>query len=410
LADGLAVALVASLPWSTSATGILVVLWLLAVIPALDWAALRRAILIPAGALPLILVGLGVAGMFWASVTWSERIDGISSFAKLTVIPLLLCRFSQSNRGRHVLIGFVLSCTVLLIYSWIFFAWPNLPVPGKANSPGIPVKDYISQSAMFTICIFVNAQIAVDLWRRGRHYLALALAALCLIFFANIMYVATSRTALVVILILLVIFGLRQFGWKGAIGLVVGCAALAAVAWPSAGYLRERVGTFVPEISSDPADGVPTSAGERLTFWTKSVGFIRSAPIIGHGAGSIHDQFEKSAVGRSGMAAEAAANPHNQILAVGIQLGFVGIFVLLAMWGSHLMLFRSGSMASWVGLVVVVQNVIGSLFNSHLFDFTHGWLYVAGVGIAGGIALKESAATRSNRGATKDLSLESSNG
>jgi O-antigen ligase len=55
-------------------------------------------------------------------------------------------------------------------------------------------------------------------------------------------------------------------------------------------------------------------------------------------------------------------------------------------------LFRSGSFAAWVGLVVVIQNIVGSLFNSHLFDFTHGWAYVVGVGIAGGIVLKESAA------------------
>jgi O-antigen ligase len=45
-----------------------------------------------------------------------------------------------------------------------------------------------------------------------------------------------------------------------------------------------------------------------------------------------------------------------------------------------------------VGLVVVIQNIVGSLFNSHLFDFTHGWVYVVGVGIAGGVVLKESVA------------------
>jgi len=36
---------------------------------------------------------------------------------------------------------------------------------------------------------------------------------------------------------------------------------------------------------------------------------------------------------------------------------------------------------------VVIQNIIGSLFNSHLFDFTEGWLYVFGVGIAGGMVM-----------------------
>ena len=45
----------------------------------------------------------------------------------------------------------------------------------------------------------------------------------------------------------------------------------------------------------------------------------------------------------------------------------------------------------WIGLVIVVQNIVGSLFNSHLFDFGQGWVYVLGVGVAGGMALKKRA-------------------
>lgn len=62
--------------------------------------------------------------------------------------------------------------------------------------------------------------------------------------------------------------------------------------------------------------------------------------------------------------------------------------VLLAMWVAHFMLFRSGGMTAWIGTIIVIQNVASSLFNSHLFDFTQGWLYVFGVGIAGGTALR----------------------
>jgi hypothetical protein len=88
------------------------------------------------------------------------------------------------------------------------------------------------------------------------------------------------------------------------------------------------------------------------------------------------------------MAALRADNPHNQTFAVAIQLGLLGAVALWAMWLAHLMLLcRPSGLAAWVGLVVVGQNVIGSLFNSHLFDFTHGWLYVVGVGIAGGLTL-----------------------
>ena len=49
-------------------------------------------------------------------------------------------------------------------------------------------------------------------------------------------------------------------------------------------------------------------------------------------------------------------------------------------------------LAAWIGAVVIVQNVTSSLFNSHLFDFAEGWLYVVGVGVAGGVMLRNSAA------------------
>ena len=33
-------------------------------------------------------------------------------------------------------------------------------------------------------------------------------------------------------------------------------------------------------------------------------------------------------------------------------------------------------------------NVFTSLFNSHLFDFHEGWMYVIGVGVAGGMVIR----------------------
>jgi len=48
--------------------------------------------------------------------------------------------------------------------------------------------------------------------------------------------------------------------------------------------------------------------------------------------------------------------------AVAIQLGLVGAAVLWAMWIAHFLLFRGNGLAEWVGLVLVVQNIVGSLF------------------------------------------------
>ncbi len=389
LADFFAAALAASLPWSTTATGVLAVLWLLAIVPALDLACLRRVCLTPAGYLPLVLVGLGAAGMLWADISWAERWNGFGSFLKLLCIPLLLCHFTISGRGQHVLIAFLASCVLLLAVSWSLFKWPELPFPVSPRSFGIPVKDYISQGAMFTVCIFVGAHLALDCWREGRRYLGLVLISLVLIFLANVFYVATSRTSLVVIPILLVVFGFRFFGWKGATGLIVAFLVLMVVAWSSAGYLRERVGSLFHEIVNHQPTGVATPAGERLEFWKKSIESIKTSPAFGHGTGSIPDQFRRAAAGQTGMAGEASVNPHNQFFVFGIQFGFVGIALLLAMWITHLALFRADEFVAWIGIVVVTQNIVGSLFNSHLADFTHGWLYVVGVGVAGGMTLNK---------------------
>lgn len=391
LAELLAILFAASLPWSTSATGIIAVLWLLALIPTLELASLRRVLISPAGGLPVLLVAFGALGMLWADITWAERLGGVGSFLKLLFIPLLLWQFSRSERGNRVLAGFLAACVPLLVYSWAMYVWPGLPGLSSKNAAGVPVKDYISQSAMFTACVFILGYLACDIWREGRRYLAVAVLALALIFLVNVLYIATSRTALVVISILLVLFGYRQFKWKGVIGFVAGFAILAAVAWPSAAYLQIRVKTFFDEVQAYHSGGAPTAAGERLEFWQKSIGFVRTAPIIGHGTGSIREQFRLSAVGRTGMAGEVSTNPHNQILAIGIQLGLVGMALLLAMWVAHATLFRSAGLAAWVGLVVVVQNFISSLFNSHIADFTHGWLYVVGAGVAGGVVLSQGA-------------------
>ena len=100
--------------------------------------------------------------------------------------------------------------------------------------------------------------------------------------------------------------------------------------------------------------------------------------------------FQDAAVDQAGAAAEVVGNPHNQTLNVAIQWGALGIVMLYAMWLSHLLLFRGDGLASWIGLMVVVQNFFTSLFNSHIFDFTPGWMYVLGVGIAGGTMFRAS--------------------
>jgi O-antigen ligase len=384
VADGLAVAVAVSLPWSTSATSILIVLWLIAVVPTLDVASVRREAMTPAGGLPVLLWALGALGMLWADASWSDRLHGLGSFHKLLVIPLLLAQFRRSERGHWVVIGFLGSALVLLVVSWGLALIPGLTWRGN-NSTGVPVKDYILQSGIFALCAFGLLAQAVELWRARRLRLALVLALVAALFIANIFYVVTGRTTIVVMVALLLMFGLWFFGWKGVLAAGLIGAVLASLMWVSSPYLRDRVTRIAADIQ-EYRTNLNTPVGLRLEFWRKSIDFVARAPLIGHGTGSIKGLFRADATVETDPAA-IATNPHNQILTVALQLGLAGIFVLIAMWIAHLALFRGGSLMSWFGMMIVAQNIVSSLFNSHLFDFTQGWLYVFGVGIIGGSVL-----------------------
>jgi len=389
LADYLMIGVAIALPWSTSATVILICVWALTVIPTIEPKELKEEMTRAAACLPVALFVLAAAGMIWADVPFRERLKGIDSFLKLLTIPLLMIQFRRSDRAIWALAAFMISGTLLLAASGLALLSTRGDAWGWAKGYGLPVKDYIAQSAVFTICAFGLFYLAIDAFRLRWKLFGVFFLAIGVLFLADMFFVTTSRTALLTLPFLLLLLGFRQFGWTGtaaafAIGIV-----MAGAVWAASPYVRFRISSLVVEITQPKADTIGTPAGERLNFWKRSIESVAEAPVIGHGTGSIREAFKRSATGQ-GTSAVVSVNPHNQALAVAIQLGAFGVLLLVAMWLSHLALFlRGAGMASWIGLLVVAQNAIGSLANSHLFDFTHGWIYCIGVGVCGGIATRQ---------------------
>jgi hypothetical protein len=390
-ADVVAVLIAASLPWSTSLVGIFGVVLLLAVTPTLDlrafWALLKRPICV----MPLALFGLALLGTLWSDAAWGARLYAVEPTAKLLVLPFLLYHFERSKRGTWVFTAFLVSCTLLMVMSWLVAWHPGISMKaqGAGAERGIFVKDYINQSQEFTLCAVALAYPIVTLLRAKRIALAALLTVIALCFFANMAFVVVSRTALVTIPIMFAVFALLHLRRRSIVLILCGAAILSVVAWYASPQLRWTAETFTRDYRLYMERNEPTSIGLRLEFWRKSLGFFAEAPMIGHGTGATRGLFERVAVGGIHQASgEVIGNPHNQTLNVAVQWGIIGVALLYAMWILHLLLFRGGDLVNWVGLLVVVQNIFSSLFNSHIFDFHEGWMYVLGVGVAGGMALK----------------------
>jgi O-antigen ligase len=171
---------------------------------------------------------------------------------------------------------------------------------------------------------------------------------------------------------------------------MVGLMLIAGLSWAASPYLRQRVLNVVEEVKTFRPNEVDTSSGARIEFWTHSLKIVQEAPLFGHGAGSTREAMSRS-FNVDPNSSGAPSNPHNQLLAMAIPYGIVGALLLVAMWIAHLRLFTGSGSLAFVGLAIVTQNIVGGLFNSHVFDFTQGWFYVLGVGIVGGALMHQNA-------------------
>jgi O-antigen ligase len=387
-ADIFVVLIALVLPWSTSLVAIFAVAWLVTMVPSLNIRSFMQTLKLPISVLPIALFGLAAVGTFWSDAPWATRLYAIGPTAKLLALPALYYHFERSSRGLWAFTAFLVSCMLLLAMSWIVAFNPNLALKSGAEF-GVPVKNYIDQSQEFALCAVALAYPIAMFVRAKRFLLAASLTAIAVSFVVNMTFVNVSRTALVTIPLMLAVFALLHLKWRNVAILFCVALMLAGGAWFASPTLRTKLAAFSEDYRLYKERNEPTSIGIRLEFLQKSFRFFSEAPIIGHGTGSTRALFEQAATGPRILAAgQVVGNPHNQTLNVAIQWGAVGIFVLYAMWWFHLLLFRDDGLVAWIGLLVVVQNIFTSLFNSHLFDFHEGWMYVLGVGIAGGMTLK----------------------
>ncbi|MGV7213373.1 O-antigen ligase family protein [Bradyrhizobium sp. UFLA05-112] len=394
--DFFLVTLAVTFPWSTTLTTGLVLSLFPMVLTTHSSRELIEELKRPACALPIALVGLALIGTAWANgVPWSERLHALQKVLKLLwVLPLFL-HFRQTRRVMPVFVAYTVSNLILLALSFLVFISPEISNIVGAKEPGIPLKNYIDQSQAFALLGVIFLGLAAESIRVRHWDRAIIFAAVSASFFVNLAYVNIARTAFVYVPPMLLLLVLRYArGWL-FLAPLVSLFLLAASLWATSPNLQSKISRIYKEVDAFEAnvtvvDGHPAGGAERLEFWRKSIGFVRSAPIFGHGTGSTKGLFTTEAAGKSGVMAMVVDNPHNQTLAVAIQWGMAGCLLLYAMWGAHLWLFRRGfggpeqSLFAWIGLVSIVQILVSSLLNSHLFDFYQGWLYLFAVGIAAG--------------------------
>ncbi|KRR09045.1 ligase [Bradyrhizobium jicamae] len=391
IADVFAILAAFALPWSTTVLAIFVLCWLGAVAWVMDWRAYGRLLKQPICYLPLALFGLAAVGTLWADAAWSVRLAAIVPTLKLLALPGLFYHFQRSSRGMWVFIAFLVSCALVMVMSWVVAYDPSFSLRSdQTDTRGVFVKNYIDQSQEFALCAVVLIYPIIRFARAEKLLPTLLLGVVAVCFIDTMAFIVASRSAMVTIPVMLVAVALVHMRPRNSLIVIGVMIALVGLLWVTTTDLRWGAKRLLKDYQQYRTEQRVTSIGLRLEFWQKSLLFISEAPVIGHGTGSLPGLFKREATSYSKSESSAGSiisNPHNQTLNVAVQWGVIGVILLYATWLSHLLLFRGNDFVSWIGLLVVVQNMFTSLFNSHLFDFHEGWMYVLGVGVAGGMTL-----------------------
>src|SRR5713226_2079273 len=130
--DLLAVLIALLLPWSTSGVSIAGVLWIIALIPAIEMRAFLRSLMRPVCALPIAFFALALVGTLWSDASWGARLYAVSPTAKLLLLPLLLYHFEPASLGEWVVVASVASCTLLVAVAWVVAFGPQLALKPEA--------------------------------------------------------------------------------------------------------------------------------------------------------------------------------------------------------------------------------------------------------------------------------------
>lgn len=375
------------LPWSTSGLAIAMAIFLLLAaftIKSIDIFSTLRS---TAGIIPILLFLLMCLGMLWSTEPLGP--GGVSHYVKLLLIPIVMSTAFTPKQALHVGYGFLGGCILVLMLSVLSF-W--IALPWKHYAPGIPFKENAVQSGNFVLCAFGLAIGAVAAWEQERKKLAIGASLLAVAFIVDVFAIYISKTGVLMAAALMGLFLIHVEGWKRAafiailvIVTAVGALSLSSEAQRRLSEISNDIKAELPPSGERERSNATMSTASRVDFWTKAVGFIQEAPIFGHGTGSTKSLYQSLEASRPSPYGEAVPDPHNQFLAIAIQVGLFGGAVLLAMWASHAWTFRGMGAANAIGQAVVLQNIIGSLFNSHISTVTQGSLYCLAIGLLAGL-------------------------
>lgn len=334
-----------------------------------------------------LLFGALLLGTFYGATPWREALGILGKYIDLAFIPLFMLMLSSETARIWAQRAFFAASTIILLLSYAV-GLKLLPVQHwmtQLAAPDNPVifHSHITQNNIMAMAIFLallNAREAASnklRWAWG------VFAGLALF---NVLFMVIGRTGYLILFTLLgwlawttfaryVASRGKKWGIRQAASVLLSMLLVILLALQLSPRLHERVSTVGAEFHAwKPNHGEGTSAGERLDFYFNTVQIIQHHPLLGVGTGGLPAAFAQQTLGIS---AKKTPNPHNEYLMMTVQIGILGLGLLLylffSLWRQAPYLATPFAQDAARGLVLAYM--VNCAFNSALLDHADGLFF-----------------------------------
>jgi O-antigen ligase len=248
---------------------------------------------------------------------------------------------------------------------------------GGASNNHFVFKDHIAQNLLmsyFVLVMLVKSQETPSIVNK---FISIGIAFLAII---DIVFFVQGRTGYISLAANIVLF-LVYFSPRKKIGLYI--ALTLFISFLLFGFSKNftsRIELAAAEFQNKDSKQL-TSVGQRVEFFTKSLELIKEKPILGWGTGSYAQQFCRVAISDEWCQA-GKFHPHTQFMAIGVQLGLLGIGIFIYFLWSAIEIAKKLDLSQKVlALGLIATLIVDSFLHAPLFLVSEAQFFIIMLGL-----------------------------
>ncbi len=329
----------------------------------------------PVAMLSLAMFGLLVLGGFYGDASWGEVFKVLGKYSSLLLLSLLIPLFQDVHMRRNGLAAFFLTMVVVLLLSYLIgFGMLSGGGPFKGyENYGIVFRSHITHNLLVAFSAFAFATLARIATSPHRRILWVALAVMAVY---NVLFMVKGRTGYLVLGVLFVYFFVEWLRWEGFLIAVLGGSVIVVCAFFLSDVFHARLSDTAADFHKWRSGQISEEGplGLRLAWYEKSLAIIGDFPVFGVGTGGFASAFAEKV---KNSRVPPTSNPHNEYVLIAVQLGLLGLGVLLYLFYTqwHLAANLAGLFERNLARGLVLTVMTTCLFNSSLLDHGEGIFY-----------------------------------